>query len=136
MASLSLQSLLVASACLIISTSAINADLVGTWSTKSAKVLTGPVRSILGTRGGKVGNEGTLRAEELILGYRAFTILSTTVLLNQVLRGSRIRSLRMGFMRRHTTELSRTVRWSLDREELDRNILMKVQLRTHHVPKQ
>jgi len=42
MASLSLQSLLIAGACLITTTSAINAELVGTWSTKSAKVLTGP----------------------------------------------------------------------------------------------
>ncbi|KAH8775709.1 chaperone for protein-folding within the ER, fungal-domain-containing protein [Hyaloscypha sp. PMI_1271] len=42
MASLSLQSLLVASAYLFTTTSAINAALVGTWSTKSAKVLTGP----------------------------------------------------------------------------------------------
>jgi hypothetical protein len=42
MASLSLQSLLFASAYLFTTTSAINAALVGTWSTKSAKVLTGP----------------------------------------------------------------------------------------------
>lgn len=55
MASLSLQSLLVASAYLFTSSSAINANLVGTWSTKSAKVLTGPVRSILGIMGEKVG---------------------------------------------------------------------------------
>ncbi|PVH86060.1 hypothetical protein DL98DRAFT_450865 [Cadophora sp. DSE1049] len=39
--SLSLHSLLIAGACLISSASALNAQLVGTWSTKSAKVLTG-----------------------------------------------------------------------------------------------
>jgi len=42
MAPLSIQSLLAAGACLISTTSAINTQLVGTWSTKSAKVLTGP----------------------------------------------------------------------------------------------
>ncbi|KAH7383668.1 chaperone for protein-folding within the ER, fungal-domain-containing protein [Cadophora sp. MPI-SDFR-AT-0126] len=42
MSSLSLHSLLIAGACLISSASALNAQLVGTWSTKSAKVLTGP----------------------------------------------------------------------------------------------
>lgn len=47
MASLSLQSLLVASAYLIGSTAAIDTQLVGTWSTKSAKVITGPVCTIL-----------------------------------------------------------------------------------------
>ncbi|KUJ10341.1 uncharacterized protein LY89DRAFT_689620 [Mollisia scopiformis] len=42
MASFSLQSLLIAGACLASSATAINTQLVGTWSTKSAKVLTGP----------------------------------------------------------------------------------------------
>ncbi|KAI9054736.1 hypothetical protein LZ554_001887 [Drepanopeziza brunnea f. sp. 'monogermtubi'] len=42
MQSLSLQSLLVAGACLASAASALNTKLVGTWSTKSAKVLTGP----------------------------------------------------------------------------------------------
>ncbi|RDL38833.1 Protein ROT1 [Venustampulla echinocandica] len=42
MLSFSLQSLLIASAALIGSTAAIDAQLVGTWSTKSAKVITGP----------------------------------------------------------------------------------------------
>ncbi|PMD20057.1 hypothetical protein NA56DRAFT_601944 [Hyaloscypha hepaticicola] len=42
MAPICLQALLLASACLFTTTSAINAALVGTWSTKSAKVLTGP----------------------------------------------------------------------------------------------
>ncbi|KAE8450518.1 Reversal of tor2 lethality [Mollisiaceae sp. DMI_Dod_QoI] len=42
MASFSLQSLLIAGACLATSVGAINPQLVGTWSTKSAKVLTGP----------------------------------------------------------------------------------------------
>ncbi|KAG4439494.1 Reversal of tor2 lethality [Cadophora sp. M221] len=41
MFSVSLQSLLIAGACLASSVSALNAQLVGTWSTKSAKVLTG-----------------------------------------------------------------------------------------------
>merc|ERR1712225_233445 len=42
MSSRSLQSLLIVGACLISSASALNAKLVGTWSTKSAQVLTGP----------------------------------------------------------------------------------------------
>jgi hypothetical protein len=39
----SLQSILAVVACLISAVTAINPQLVGTWSTKSAKVLTGPV---------------------------------------------------------------------------------------------
>ncbi|KAJ5052149.1 uncharacterized protein L3040_001908 [Drepanopeziza brunnea f. sp. 'multigermtubi'] len=42
MQSLSLKSLLVVGACLASAASALNTKLVGTWSTKSAKVLTGP----------------------------------------------------------------------------------------------
>ncbi|KAK2630447.1 hypothetical protein QTJ16_001267 [Diplocarpon rosae] len=42
MVSLNLQSLLIVGACLTNSASALNAQLVGTWTTKSAKVLTGP----------------------------------------------------------------------------------------------
>lgn len=38
-----LRSVLAASALLVTSNAAINPALVGTWSTKSAKVMTGPV---------------------------------------------------------------------------------------------
>jgi hypothetical protein len=63
--------------------------------------------------GKKVGNEGIRGEEGLILSSRAFTILSMTLLSNLVLRGSRIRSLQMGSMKRHTTEPFRIVRWPL-----------------------
>ncbi|KAL2061804.1 hypothetical protein VTL71DRAFT_7182 [Oculimacula yallundae] len=42
MSPVSLHSLLIAGACLASTATALNAKLVGTWSTKSAKVLTGP----------------------------------------------------------------------------------------------
>ncbi|TVY39012.1 Protein rot1 [Lachnellula occidentalis] len=50
MASLSLPSLLLAGACLVSSaTAAIDKQLVGTWSTKSGKVITGPSENALAT---------------------------------------------------------------------------------------
>jgi hypothetical protein len=44
MAQLSIQSLLLAGTCILSPALAINQQLIGTWSTKSAKVITGPVR--------------------------------------------------------------------------------------------
>lgn len=68
MPSITLQSLLIAGASLLTSVSAatIDTQLVGTWSTKSAKVLTGPVCSILGTVMAGVGSDGISRTKELI----------------------------------------------------------------------
>ena len=52
MPSMKFQSLLIAGACLASTASAqIDPQLVGTWSTKSSKVITGPVRTILGEKG-------------------------------------------------------------------------------------
>jgi len=116
MASLSLHSLLAAGACLVSSASAINAALVGTWSTKSAKVLTGSVCYYSWNRREGVGSDSILKGKGLIWGCRACTILSMIVLLNQVILGSRIRLRRMGFMRRPTTEQFGTVRWTLEVE--------------------
>jgi hypothetical protein len=107
------KSLLLVGTCLISFASAINTQLVGTWSTKSARVLTGPVcfYSWNGREG--IPNINYVIRTEFYFGNRDFTILLMTVLLSRDLREFPIRLQQMGIMRRHTTEQFRTIRQTL-----------------------
>jgi hypothetical protein len=89
-----LQSLLLVAALLSSTASAqIPSSLVGTWSTKSGKVLTGPVSFYSWNKSSRVGNDDLRGFAVLIWGCRGFIILSMIVSSSQVLRGYRIRSL-------------------------------------------
>lgn len=112
MASLCLQSLLLASAFLIspsIAAQALDTQLVGTWSTKSAKVLTGPVCFYSWNRPAKKSHED----ENCILtcgGDRASITQSTIVLSSLAIQESQFRSPQMGIMRKRITGQSQIVR--------------------------
>lgn len=108
----SLQLLLVAGAA-ILPFAAAQADLVGTWSTKSHSVFTGPVR--LGRR--NFVQELELLVEKSSCVYqiandhsRGFMIQSTKRCSNHSTLASRIHLQPMGSMRKHITELSQIVR--------------------------
>jgi hypothetical protein len=89
-----LQSLLLVGALLSSTASAqIPSSLVGTWSTKSGKVLTGPVSFYSWNKSSRVGNDDLRGFAVLIWGCRGFIILSMIVSSSQVLREYRIRSL-------------------------------------------
>jgi hypothetical protein len=112
MASPSLKPLLAVTAYLICTVTAVAIDplLVGTWTTKSAKVLTGPVCFRAATTW-IVGSYFMDKQQVLMGDYRASTIQSTTASSSLVLRASPIHSQRTVSTRRHTTERFRIVRF-------------------------
>lgn len=102
MAPLVLPSILIASTYLISTVSAVPSvnELVGTWSTKSAAVLTGPVCCL-----GELGFE-SVDGHTLISRTRAFTIRSMIHYWSLPILEYRILSPQMVTMKKHTTERS------------------------------